>query len=242
MSIETLGATPFDEPFASSNEPKQHATREALPIGHLDTMPGNALLALAGVKTLYVGHPPEITPQAGQFVWLTSTVKINEDGDSKTIRVPVIIDNVGELATRSKLTPEQYIAAGYRDDANMRWRVKKSPNYEARTLRKIGGLDLDTSEVDSLYYDTAPSSRITFHVATPDELKSPYIISPTVQEAHAAITDSFSALKVGKDLGRSSVLEAIDFAENQGVDLVKAKLALQTQYSNARGGRATNAA
>lgn len=202
----------------------------------LDTMPGNALLAVTGVKTLYVGHPTNEPVEPGEFVWLTSTVKTDAEGSIENIRVPIIIDHVGELQTRSKLTPEQLKAAGYIDDANLKLRHEESPNYFDRAVRNAGGLGLSTADVDKLYYDTAPSSRITFHLASPAELQALGEKAPSVREAHAAITHTFNATSAAEKLGRPSVLGALDFASKQGVDILRAKLEVQNSYSNAKGG------
>ncbi len=203
--------------------------------GTLDTMPGNILLAATGAKTLYIGYPPAEMPAKGSLVWLTSTAKIDENGTSKRIRIPVIVDSVGQNAPRSKLTAEELNAAGYRDDTNLELRLNQSPHYLQRAAEQAATRDMPQAVVNKLFMDMAPASRIHFHLATPQELKE---LGASVSQAHEEITSAFAALNQSAKLeGRGGLQDAIAFAKETGIDLIREKLAVQTAYSNGKGGR-----
>lgn len=241
MSTEDIGGgmTSADVEAWRAANPEAKATQPAKSVEDgktLDTMPGNILLAAVGAKTLYVGYPKKETPKAGDIVWLTSTTKISADGASRTIKVPVTVDQVGGNAPRAALNAEDLIAAGYRDDTNLVLRLKGSPHYLQRAVDRAATSDhLSQAEVDDMFLKTAPASRIRFHLSTPDELKAN---GYSVREAHNEITNAFASLKLSADLGRPSITDAIAFAKEQGVDLTKAKLSVQSAFSNAGAVRA----
>lgn len=225
--------------------PGQHANHlsdDHATLTTLDTMPGNALLALTGVKTLYVGYPQPAQP--GQFAWLTSTVKVDETGTSKTVRVPVIIDRVDASAPRAALTTEEWKAAGYADEQGYKKRMESAAQYKQRTapnylqqmVTQVGTADpLTVDQQRDLFMETAPASRIHFHLATPEELKTLAANgskAPSVNEAYAAVRDAITDLRAGEQLGRKNVVDAVAFAQSQGVDLTRAKLAAEARFKD----------
>ncbi|PZP85695.1 MAG: hypothetical protein DI582_05120 [Azospirillum brasilense] len=240
MSTEDIGgglsAAAVDAAVAQGGweEAKPAPRKTPLAATTLDTMPGNALLALTGVKTLYVGFPQDVTP--GQFAWVQTTAKVDADGCSKTIRVPVIIDGAAEKAPRAKLSAEELKAAGYTDEQGLAFRLKSAPHYIDRLAAHAGSTDpLTSADAQKLFFDTAPASRITFHVATPAELKALAAEGsevPSVKEAYHAVKDAIADLRAAEQLGRQNITDAVDFAKAQGVDLTRAKLDVQNAYAS----------
>lgn len=227
-SAEDVAASNAEAPEATATSPSAKAAPVAL-----GTMLGNALLTIGGVKTLYVGYPVK-GAKAGQLAYVTSEYT-DIDGTVKPLQIPVVIDEVGANAPRGKLTKEQLKAAGYRSDEGIAQRVASAPDYFQRLVSSVSTHDsLHADDSMRGFIETAPASRISYHVATPEEVTA---LGGDLETESRNLERASRLLRLAMRDDKSSVVDALAFAKTElnitPTDLSSAKQSLIGSYERA---------